>query len=324
MKLLIAPPHSIISRGCEMVMPFIQEDQSAKNNSRPLVIAHRGASGLAPENTLAAIKLALALGADGVEMDAQLSADRRAVVIHDARVNRTTNGAGAVCNFTADELSRLDAGEWFVRRLSTRPRARAMVNRAAQVCGDEFSFAREPVPTLEDALAFLARGKPRRIYIELKGRRENKTALLENIIDLVREFRLEDSATLLSFDNEIVKRAKESAPEIRTAATFSIARGRSLTTRSIIRSLEESCADEAALHFGLVTRRVVDALHERGLSVSAWTANSKFIMRRLAACGVDSIMTNFPNRLNDALASPRRFAFNRNGKNGASKNWWSE
>src|SRR5215212_8361264 len=97
-----------------------------KLNHRPLVIAHRGASGLAPENTLAAFKLAMALGADGVEMDVQLSADNRAVVIHDARVNRTTNAAGFVENFTADHLAGMDAGAWFDRRLALRPRIRAM------------------------------------------------------------------------------------------------------------------------------------------------------------------------------------------------------
>src|SRR6185503_7240451 len=114
-----------------MVIPLFKKVRSpAQRNCKPLVIAHRGASGLAPENTLAAFKLAAALGADGVEMDAQLSADNRAVVIHDTRVNRTTNALGTVESFTADRLAGLDAGAWFDRRLAVRPRVRAMAASA--------------------------------------------------------------------------------------------------------------------------------------------------------------------------------------------------
>lgn len=76
---------------------------------------------------------------------------------------------------------------------------------------------------------------------------------------------------------------------------------RLISTRSIIRSAEAAGVDEVALHFGLATQRRVEAFHERGLSVSIWTANSKLSMRRIASCGADSIMTNFPNRLRDIL-----------------------
>jgi len=94
-----------------------------------------------------------------------------------------------------------------------------------------------------------------------------------------------------------VKQAKQYAPDIRTAATFSIAGRGSANARSIIDSAARADADEVALHYGLATRRAVEALHKSGFAVSVWTANSKLVMRRLAACGVDSIMTNFPNRL---------------------------
>src|SRR5919206_4427287 len=97
-----------------------------------LVIAHRGASGLAPENTMAAFRLAAALGADGFELDVQLSADGRPVVIHDARLNRTTDRVGAVASLTAAELAACDAGAWFARRLARRPRIRAMAASVAK------------------------------------------------------------------------------------------------------------------------------------------------------------------------------------------------
>ena len=290
-----------------MVIPLFKKDRPSHENRRPLVIAHRGASGLAPENTLAAFKLAIALGADGVEMDAQLSADNRAVVIHDARVNRTTNAVGLVENFTASHLAELDAGAWFDRRLAIRPRVRAMAAGAnASARGNGLRFSGEPVPTLADALALLSRSKLQRIYIELKGRQKNKQPLLEAIIALVREFQLEQSVTLLSFDHEIIGLAARMAETIRRAATFSIAGRGSRSARSIIDSATRVGAAEVALHYGLATRRTVETLHESGISVSAWTANTKLVMRRLAACGVDSIMTNFPNRLINALQSQGR------------------
>ena len=280
-------------------MPLFKKDQPAiQRNHKPLVIAHRGASGLAPENTLAAFKVAIALGADGIEMDVQLSADNRVIVMHDARVNRTTNATGNIADFTADQLARLDAGAWFDRRLALRPRVRAMAERASNSArGNGLRFSGEPVPTLEATLALLAQADLRRIYIELKGHQKEKQPLLEATVALVREFHIEQSATLLSFDHNVVKQAKEYAPDIRTAATFSIAGRGSANARSIIDSAARADADEVALHYGLATRRAVEALHESGFAVSVWTANSKLVMRRLAACGVDSIMTNFPNRL---------------------------
>lgn len=254
---------------------------------------------------MAAFKLAIALGADGVEMDTQLSADGTPVVIHDARVNRTTDGSGNVARLTLAQLQVLDAGSWFDRRLIMRPRVRAMAWRFSAETGDGFqTFSREPVPTLEVVLSLLAPAGLERIYVELKGSPANRQALLEAVLSLVRALRLERKVTLLSFDHAIVRSAREIAGDIRIAATFPAKGRRLISTRSIVRAAENAGVDEVALHFGLASRRAVDAFHERGLSVSAWTANSKLGMRRLAACGVDSIMTNFPNLLRGVLDSP--------------------
>jgi glycerophosphoryl diester phosphodiesterase len=298
-----------------MILPLVNDRQSALG--RPLVIAHRGASGLAPENTLAAFALGIALGADGVELDVHLSADGRPVVIHDARVDRTTDGTGAVSRFTVDQLQSLDAGSWFERQLVRRPRVRAMALRISAEAGDAIRTAsREAVPTLEVVLSLLATAGLKRIYVELKGNSANRQALLEAVVSLVRRLRVERSVTLLSFDHAIVRRAKEIAGDIRTAATFPAKGFRLSSTRSILRAAGAAYVDEVALHFGLASRRTIGALHERGLSVSAWTVNSKLAMRRLAACGVDAIMTNFPNRLRDVLAqpSPRLSALGRLGQ----------
>jgi glycerophosphoryl diester phosphodiesterase len=285
-----------------MLMPAVDDPQHDARPSMPLVIAHRGASGLAPENTLVAFSLAIALGADGVEMDVQMSRDGRPVVIHDSRVNRTTNEKGNVLRFTLDQLQRLDAGSWFERRLSRRPRVRAMVGRISDEAGlPAPRFSGEPVPSLEDVLLLLKPARLQRIYVELKGTVGSQQDLLDSVLALVRRHGVDRAITLLSFDHTLVRRAKGLASDVRTAALFP-AKGRSLiSTRSIIRSAESAGVDEVALHFGLATRRSINALHERGLAVSVWTANSKLAMRRIAASGADSIMTNFPNRLRDVL-----------------------
>jgi len=271
----------------------------------PLIIAHRGASGLSPENTMTAFRLAVALGADCFELDVQLSADGQPVVIHDIRANGTTDCAGAVAALTADELMACDAGAWFARRLARRPRIRAMAQTAARLTRiTDLQFAGESVPLLADVLALAASAKVRRVYVELKGGRwQDKQPLLEAVLALVREHRVERAVTLLSFDHEIIRQVKVAAPRLRTAATFAIPGRGHLTARAIINAVERAAADEAALHYGLATRRTVASLHERGIGVAAWTANSKVIQRRLLAVGVDAIMTNYPDRLADVLAA---------------------
>jgi len=282
-----------------MLTPLFENATPGVPLDPPLVIAHRGASGLAPENTLAAFRLAARLGADGVELDVHLSADGVPIVIHDKRVNRTTNSRGAVSRRTVRELQSLDAGTWFERRLARRPRTRAMTRSLTAS-----SFSREPIPTLEDALALFEPAAFERIYIELKGSIASRELLLDRVLSLVRRSRLHRSVTLLSFDHAIIRRAKEIDGGLRTAATFAASGRRLVSTRSIVRAAEDARVDEVALHFGLVTKRRVDALHERGIAVSVWTVNSKLAMRRAIACGVDSIMTNFPNRLREVLEGP--------------------
>ena len=285
----------------------------------PLVIGHRGASGLSPENTLKAFRLAMTLGADGVEMDVQLSADGQPVVIHDRRVDRTTGGVGAVQKFTADQLAQLDASAWFRRRLAMRPRIRAMADEASRAGGDRRADpSTEAVPTLAAVLESIASARPGRIYIELKTDPSRRRVLLEQTISLVQSSGLGESITLLSFDHDIIKLAREMAPRLRTAATFSMT-GPTFASRGIIEAATRVAADEVALHFGLANLRTVRALHESGLAVSAWTANGKMLMRRLIAAGVDAIMTNFPNRLIEVIQSPRPVMFGRRrGKSGRS------
>jgi glycerophosphoryl diester phosphodiesterase len=268
-----------------------------------MIIAHRGASGLAPENTLRAFRLAIALGAEGVEMDVQLTADGTPVVIHDAHVNRTTNGRGPVAGLTLEELTGLDAGRWFDRRLALRPGVRKAIERIYKEGGNNHVYSSENVPTLEAALDVLAPSSLARIYIELKCDKRNRAEMADAILAIVHCLQIEESVTLLSFDHEAIRHVKRIAPRIRTAATFPVSGRALVTSRSIMESVKDAEADEAALHYGIATQRVVSVLHESGIEVSAWTANRPLVMRRLIASGVDAIMTNFPDRLRDIIAS---------------------
>jgi glycerophosphoryl diester phosphodiesterase len=219
----------------------------------------------------------------------QLTADGFPVVIHDLRVNRTTNGAGGVSTLTSEQLSQLDAGAWFDRRLK-------LGKRSARLQRQKISSG-QTVPTLESVLARLSDAGLARVYVEIKGRPIDRERLLDAVLGVVATSKIRDSITLLSFDHLAIHHAKRIAPEVRTAATFSINGRGPLTAQSIAARARAAGAVEAALHFSLATRRTVEGLRERGLQVSVWTANSKLLMRRLMTRGVDAIMTNYPDRL---------------------------
>lgn len=257
------------------------------------------------------------MGADGIELDVNLSADGVPIVIHDRHLRRTTSGSGQVSAHSQRALQRLDAGSWFARRLALRPRARRLTarllseHRAAlePMSGHGVDFANEMLPTLADTLTLLTTlptaANLQRLYIELKGEAATKAQLLDATLALVRRFKMERVVTLLSFDHDIIAQAKAVAPHLRAAVTLPASRRALVSARAIIQAVEAASADEAALHFGLASRRVVARLHERGIAVSVWTANHRVLMRRLLASGVDAIMTNYPNRLLETLAASR-------------------
>lgn len=151
------------------------------------VIAHRGAAASAPENTLAAMELAIEQGVDFVETDVRLTADGVAVLIHDARLERTTNGRGAVADLTLDEIRAFDAGRWF-----------------------DADFAEEPVPTLEEYIELLSPGATRTL-LELKGVWAPEE--IGPVVELLREHRMVNRVALQSFEPETLDALIMEAPE---------------------------------------------------------------------------------------------------------------
>jgi glycerophosphoryl diester phosphodiesterase len=238
-------------------------------SSQVLIIGHRGASGHAPENTLAAFKKAVALGATFVETDLQLSRDAHFVAIHDATVNRTTNGQGAVHDLTLAELRRLDAGSWF---------------------GSE--FAGERIPTLEELLEFSKKNDVV-FYLEMKpaGSWGGEHAL----VGALRESGEIQRTVVISFDAAIVLNLRKIEPTLMTGLLYD---GQ---LENPIEKAVEIGARQLVVRGDLVTPAMITAAQKKDLQVVCWTVNQPAHMRMLMSAGVDGIMSDYPERLVAAL-----------------------
>ena len=234
-----------------------------------LVIAHRGASGHAPENTLAAFRRAVALGASFIETDLHLSRDAHFVAIHDDTVNRTTNGQGKVHDLTLVDLRRLDAGSWF---------------------GSEFSGER--IPTLEEILEFSKKNDVV-FYLELKpaGAWGGEHAL----IGALRESGEIARTIVISFDAGIIAALRKIEPTLMTGLLFD-----GQTDQPLERAVEVG-ARQLAVRGDLVTPALIAEAHKRDLQIVCWTVNQPAHMRMLIEAGVDGIMSDYPDRLVAAL-----------------------
>ena len=230
-----------------------------------LIIAHRGASGNAPENTLAAFRKAVALGATFIETDLQLSRDARFVAIHDATVNRTTNGQGAVHDMALADLRKLDAGSWF---------------------GSE--FAGERIPTLEEIFEFSKKNDVV-FYLEIKpGAAWGGEHAL---VGALRESGEIPRAVVISFDAGIVLNLRKIEPTLMTGLLYD---------GQIENPLEKAVeigARQVAVRGDLVTPALIAQARKKDLQVVCWTVNHPAHMRMLAAAGVDGIMSDYPDRL---------------------------
>ena len=230
-----------------------------------LLIAHRGASGHAPENTLAAFKKAVALGATFIETDLQLTRDARLVAIHDETVNRTTNGKGAVHDMTLADLRRLDAGSWF---------------------GSE--YAGERIPTLAEILEF-AKKHDVVFYLEMKpgGSWGGEHALISTLRDSGQVAR----TVIISFDPNILATVRKIEPTVMTALLYD-----GQVEKPLEQALEIG-ARQLAVRGDLVSPWLLTAARKKDLQVVCWTVNHSAHMRVLMAAGVDGIMSDYPDRL---------------------------
>jgi glycerophosphoryl diester phosphodiesterase len=254
--------------------------------SSPLIIGHRGASAVAPENTLAAFERAMIDGADGIEFDVQLARDRVPVVIHDPTLRRTGLREGSIAALSSSELSRIDVGTWFnLRHPSLASPA----------------YSNERIITLARVFELMKERKAT-LYVEMKCNASESDALAAEVAQLVRAHSLIDTVVVESFTHEAIARIKQLAPEIRTAALFEPKLSLPLpSARRIIESAIRVGADEIALHRSLATRRLTEAAGRRNLRTVVWTVDSPAWVKRARDFGVHAIITNTPAQMRARL-----------------------
>jgi glycerophosphoryl diester phosphodiesterase len=235
------------------------------DSSAPLVIAHRGASAYAPENTIAAFELAIQMGADAIELDTKLTEDGIPIVIHDQSLERTTNGSGSVSAKTVADIKLLDAGSKYNAR-----------------------FAGEKIPILEEV--FSAVGKKILINVELTNYASPFDRLPEIVVDLVREAGLSERVILSSFNPVALIKAKKASDKIRRAALAG-------SGPKIVHGIIEVFTDYFALHpeVSLVNQGMVNRHHDAGHKVNVWTVNEESMMMKLLSMGVDGLFTDTPD-----------------------------
>jgi glycerophosphoryl diester phosphodiesterase len=244
---------------------------------QPLVFAHRGASAHAPENTLAAFELALTQGAHGIEFDVKLSADGEVVVIHDANVERTTNGHGQVSQLDLAALRELDAGSFF---------------------SDQFKG--EKIPTLVEVFETI--GKRGILNVELTNYSTPRDGLADRVCELVQRFGLQDKVLFSSFLPSNLKRTRSLLPD---------------TPRGLLaskgwmgwwaRSFGFNFGDYQALHPNLwdATPQQVARVHRLKRRIHVWTENSAEDIRCLIGWGVDGLITDDPKLAMDILSETK-------------------
>jgi glycerophosphoryl diester phosphodiesterase len=240
---------------------------------RTWVVGHRGASGHAPENTMAAFSRAVELGAHFIETDLHLTRDARLVCIHDAALERTTNAAGAVKDLTLAQLQDLDAGAWF---------------------GPQ--FAGERIPTLEEILVF-AREKDIVLFLEVK--QEAAWGIEHGLVAALRDAHEAARAVVLSFSPGMLRNVRRLDNTMMTGLLIDeLPKG---GHEAVVERALEIGARQLAPQANLVTPDLLECAHKQDLQAVCWTVNRPEDMRALIDAGVDGIMTDFPDRLVAAL-----------------------
>ena len=252
------------------------------NRVKPLIIAHRGASFSAPENTRAAFQKAIDDGADGIEFDVRLAKDNVPVVFHDSTLKRLTRIEHRVADLTSEELGKIDVGSWFNQ---------AFPGKASE------KFSAETILTLADFFEFL-RGYEGVIYVELKGGNPAISALAKNVCDTIQKTDLLPNIIIKSFNLEAIKTAKEILPNVKTAALFepkilTILRKKKL----ILNEAEKYNADQISIHRSLATKNFVSQAREKNFPVTVWTADNPMWIKRALEYKINAIITNNPARL---------------------------
>jgi glycerophosphoryl diester phosphodiesterase len=237
----------------------------------PLIIGHRGASALAPENTLAAFRLAIAANADGVEFDVRLTQDGVPVVIHDDNLRRTGGVNKRVGDLSLAEFMKIDVGSWKDER-----------------------FRDERVPTLFE-LFELFEGSNSLLYLEMKSEPTQRDALAQVCCDALSRTPIRDQVVVECFDLGGIEIVKRIDPEIKTAALFEPTLKNTPLASSSKMMIEKALsvgADEIALHHRLANAYAVEMARSANLNVVVWTVDDLKWITRARERGIKALITN--------------------------------
>lgn len=258
----------ILSFGVTATFSIISGGDTDESRNKIMNIAHRGASGYAPENTLAAFDKAVEMQADYIEIDVQLSKDDLPVVIHDDTLDRTTNGTGNVSAYTLEELRSLDAGSWFDKK-----------------------YAGEKIPSLNEVLEMY--GEKIDILIELKSP-ELYPGVEEKVAEALAKYKLDTSNNIViqSFNHPSVIKSAELLPEI-THGVLAGENYKNVTDQQ----LQEfaAYAEYFNPNLKIVSSELVDNVHQAGMKISPYTIKTKAEAERIYKFGVDGLITDYPD-----------------------------
>ena len=261
-----------------ILFPISEFNIICKNTVTPhniTIIAHRGASNLAPENTLSAIKEAIKQKTRFIEIDVHLTKDNIPVVIHDYSIDRTTNGSGEIREKNYEELLQYDAGSWF----------------------DE-KYKNEKIPTLEQIIK-MVNGRAN-LIVEIKGSLNKYPEIVKQVNRIISENNATSWCTIHTFNNDILKEFANINPQIKlqklvifyipylnfyfdTAPHFN---------GSILNKIEA-----INIYYRFINSCVVNFFHSKGIKVNAWTVNNISQIKKLKSLGVDGIITDISDQV---------------------------
>lgn len=233
------------------------------------IYAHRGCSGEYPENTMAAFEAACRANADGIELDVQLSKDGEVVVIHDERIDRTTNGIGYVKDLNYKQLKLYDAGSWYDRR-----------------------YSKQCIPLLSEVLQMLEKRRSIILNIELKNNVIDYEGLELKVIEQLDKAGLRNHAILSTFNSESLKRLRELDSGVNTALLFEGVPSNVIMNARNTRVNAVHC--EAAFAISAAGKRMIEA----GYPLRVFTVNEKETFGKLEAAGVSAVISDFPELFN--------------------------
>ncbi len=239
---------------------------------KSLNIAHRGFSGIYPENTMIAFKKAVEVGCDGIETDLHITKDGIIVICHDETIDRTTNGSGFIHDYSYKELCKFDAGIKFNKE-----------------------FKGEKIPSIDEFLDYV-KDKNLLINLELKNDILRYNEFEKKVIEKIYKFKLENNAILSSFNHYSMIRVKEYDSNIKTGLLCSA------TLYNVHDYVKIVGAD--ALHPfypSVMNEKIVDCIKKNGIRINAYTVNEEKYMKKLVELGIDGIITNYPDKLNKIL-----------------------